>query len=292
MDIDLDIDNYDMDELLSIFKLKYDFNMDDLKSAKKTALKTHPDKSGLDKKYFIFFSKAYNIIYNIYRFRNKIHKKVSNVDYINDEINEGDRMQLMKKINKFDTVKEFNDWFNDVFEKVKIPDDKQEGYGEWFKSNEDLDETEISNVSEMTKVFNKKKQQTKALVKHMGIRELADMNNGSNLSRKKPEYYESGLFSNLKYEDLKKAHTETVVPVTMDDFNDREHFSNLNDLKQHRDTSIDEPISLNQSKKYLIQREKDENIINTNRAFELLKEEDKMKESNNQFWSYLRQLQN
>ena len=26
------------------------------------------------------------------------------------------------------------------------------------------------------------------------------------------------IFSNLLYEDLKKAHTETVVPVTMEDY--------------------------------------------------------------------------
>ena len=118
MDMDLDIDNYELKELLDIFKLDYDFTMDDLKKAKKTALKTHPDKSGLDQKYFIFFSKAYNIIYNIYRFRNKTIKKVKNVDYINDEIDEGEKTQLIEKISKFKTAKDFNEWFNEVFEKV------------------------------------------------------------------------------------------------------------------------------------------------------------------------------
>ena len=292
MDIDLDIDNYELKELLDIFKLDYDFTMDDLKKAKKTALKTHPDKSGLDQKYFIFFSKAYNIIYNIYRFRNKTIKKVKNIDYMNDEIDEGEKTQLIEKISKFKTAKDCNKGCNEVFEKVKISDKGKDGYGEWFKSDSDLDDSKINNVSEMTKVFDQKKAQTKALVKHTGIREMMDSGQGTNLSNKRPEYYESSLFSNLKYEDLKKAHTETVVPVTMEDFHNRKHFSNLNDLKKHRDTSIDEPISLSQSKKYLNQRQRDENVVNTNRAYDLLKQEDKMRESNNKFWSYLKQLKN
>ena len=43
-------------------------------------------------------------------------------------------------------------------------------------------------------------------------------NNGYDLDRNKPSSYSSGMFSKLAYEDLKKAHTETVVPVTHDDY--------------------------------------------------------------------------
>ncbi len=38
------------------------------------------------------------------------------------------------------------------------------------------------------------------------------------LTGDKPSYYESDLFSSLQYDDLKKAHTETVVPVTEQDY--------------------------------------------------------------------------
>ena len=62
MDVDLDIDNYDLIDILNLFKLKYNFDKNDLKQAKLMALKTHPDKSNLDIKYFLFFSKAYNIV--------------------------------------------------------------------------------------------------------------------------------------------------------------------------------------------------------------------------------------
>ena len=52
MDIDLDIDNYNFNDLLNLFNIDYNFNEKELKQCYKTVLKTHPDKSGLDQKYF------------------------------------------------------------------------------------------------------------------------------------------------------------------------------------------------------------------------------------------------
>ena len=51
---DLDVDNYDLEDLLELFKLDYNFSGDDLKKAKTICLQTHPDKSGLEPKYFFF----------------------------------------------------------------------------------------------------------------------------------------------------------------------------------------------------------------------------------------------
>ena len=61
---DLTIANYDLDELLNLFNLKPDFTEKELKSAKAIVLKLHPDKSRLDKKYFLFYSEAYKLICN------------------------------------------------------------------------------------------------------------------------------------------------------------------------------------------------------------------------------------
>ena len=54
--IDLNIENYDLNDLLELFKIDFDFNENDLKSVKKMVMQTHPDRSKLDKKYFLFFS--------------------------------------------------------------------------------------------------------------------------------------------------------------------------------------------------------------------------------------------
>ena len=53
--LDLNLDNYGLDELLALFKIDDIMNEDNLSQAKSIALKMHPDKSGLDKDYFLFF---------------------------------------------------------------------------------------------------------------------------------------------------------------------------------------------------------------------------------------------
>ena len=52
--LDLNIDNYNLDDLLSLFNISNQFTETDMKEAKKV-LKMHPDKSHLDKKFFFFF---------------------------------------------------------------------------------------------------------------------------------------------------------------------------------------------------------------------------------------------
>ena len=69
--IDLDINNYEIDDILKLFNIDYNFNENDLRNSKKMVLMMHPDKSNLDKEYFLFFSKAYKILYSIYNFRDK-----------------------------------------------------------------------------------------------------------------------------------------------------------------------------------------------------------------------------
>ena len=68
---DLNINNYSLNDLLNLFHLPYNFTREQLRQAKKIVLKTHPDKSKLPKEYFLFFSKAYKMIYSIYEYRYK-----------------------------------------------------------------------------------------------------------------------------------------------------------------------------------------------------------------------------
>ena len=52
-ELDMNIDNYELQDLLDLFHLDYNFNEEDLKKTKKTVLMTHPDKSNLSKEYFL-----------------------------------------------------------------------------------------------------------------------------------------------------------------------------------------------------------------------------------------------
>ena len=80
-DFDLNIDNYDLEDILNLFHLDYKFEKEKMKNAKLMALKTHPDKSGLPKEVFLFFMKAYKMIESIYEFKMKRAKCARNTSY-------------------------------------------------------------------------------------------------------------------------------------------------------------------------------------------------------------------
>ena len=97
-DFDLNIDNYDLEDLLNLFHLNYEFTENDLKLAKARALKTHPDKSGLNKEVFLFFMKAYKMIESIYEFQMKRAKCARNTTYENEKMESDKKNITIKKI--------------------------------------------------------------------------------------------------------------------------------------------------------------------------------------------------
>ena len=69
-------------------------------------------------------------------------------------VNESDKLLLKRLHGK--SVREFNSWFNEMFEKTKISDkEMDEGYGEWFsKEMEKIDE--VKSLSDFDIYFDKK----------------------------------------------------------------------------------------------------------------------------------------
>ena len=59
----LDINMYSFKDILELFDIKGDVEIEDSKKAKKKVLISHPDKSKLSFDYFFFYKKAYEIIY-------------------------------------------------------------------------------------------------------------------------------------------------------------------------------------------------------------------------------------
>ena len=289
---DLNIDNYDLEDLLNLFHLNYEFNEDDLKMAKNRALKTHPDKSGLQKEVFLFFMKAYKMIESIYDFKMKREKCARNTSYENEKMESDKKTLLLKKLDGM-KAGEFNKWFNKMFEKVKVNDDDVDsGYGKWFKSNEDVNEETISNKRDMEAVFNRKKAASRELILHRGVNEMSYNGGGYDLTRSKPDEYSSDIFSKLQYDDLRKAHTETVVPVTQEDYLRRKKYSSVESLKKDRAENNPGMLSLQQSKELLNGRKTQQNLADTQRAFKILKREEEINRANKEWWKELRTLKN
>ena len=289
MDIDLNLDNYELSDLLELFKLDFDFNEADLKNVKKMVLQTHPDKSKLDKEYFLFFSNAYKIIFSVYQFRHK--STTTNLSaYNNDYTVEKDEQkeELLEKLRK---QPNFNKVFNDLFEQYKLNDsDIDTGYGEWLKSDENID-NRTTTMMGMNASFETKKKEIQSIIK---IEEIEDYNNSGDssydLTRDKPEYYSSGLFTNLAYEDLKKAHIETVIPVTQDDYLRRTKYRNVDELQRSSEYQNITPISLSQSKDYLEKQKYNDSKYDVHRAFKLAKQDEASRKVNDGWMSQFKKL--
>lgn len=216
--LDLNIHNYDLNDLLNLFRLPFHFKEEHLKEAKKIVLKTHPDKSGLDKEYFMFFSQAYKYLLKIHQLRQS--STTTNTEYQKDDLWSQEHSVLIDGRIKTMSQEEYADWFNKTFEKMRLKDSVEEsGYGDWLKSNEDLVDDKVTNTSQMNEYIQNKKKQLRALVVHQDFKDM-NMNGGNqfDLVRDAPENYGSTIFNKLQYEDVRKAHCESVIPVTEEDF--------------------------------------------------------------------------
>lgn len=301
--VDLDINNYNLQDILSLFKIPVNFDELDMKMAKQVVLKTHPDKSKLPAEYFLFYSKAYKMLHSVWEFRKRGEvdsKNPKNTEYSNysDEDKNILLDQFFESNEKFKKSANFNRWFNEQFERNKLSNEAEEkGYGEWLKTDEDIDEA-ANNVSmaTMKQEFDKKKYKARSLIVREDVQEIFSNNSFSSssaeLSNDAPVTYDSGLFSGLGFQDLYKAHTETVIPVTEEDYEQKQKFRSVNEYQSYRNNQDTKPLSEAQAQQYLNQRNAKEEEKAVRRAYELAKQTELAKQKNQEFWSGLQLLQN
>ena len=266
--LDLNIDNYDLNDILKLFRLNHNFGENELKQAKRIVMQTHPDKSGLESKFFIFFGKAYKTLHYIYNFKRKNNTETlfSYDELLSHTENENN------VIDKIKNNKDFNKIFNKIFDDVKIKNEFcEKGYGDWLQdSNEDFCENKVYTKQEMHKFINKKRSEMiKNSKNDSSTINTLSVNSHYNLTQNAPQSYESGLFSNLKYDDVKIAYTESIIPV---DETKTNNYKSLEQLKQIRSKQNIDPLSKKQSNEILNNQERSENLINMNRAFLLAKQ--------------------
>jgi hypothetical protein len=326
--MDLDINNYELTDILNLFKLPIMFDDKHLKQAKVTVLRTHPDKSKLPKEYFLFFTKAYKILYEIYKVRFPDAKKYKEDKFsytavIDRELNQNkakaahnvedreyhkSQEEAYKKIQKMDSEK-FNKWFNEKFDKFRLHDEEQDnGYEEWFRGvskdgeeDNERDEMVGGTWAERNAQIERKKIQLRnkmALIQQTEIQTANSCGGGSGggyygLGREAPQEYSSGLFSSLQYEDLKKAHTETVIPVTTEDYENRKKYTSTNEMQMFRDI---EKTKYNYSKDYQTTQLDRETALQVEqdmkRAYRLAKQDEIVRDINKRFNSEFYQLTN
>lgn len=256
MSHNLDISMYSFKEVLDLFDLNDNFNTEDLKRAKKKVLMIHPDKSNLPSEYFLFYKKAYEIIYHFFEENVKQSKAVPTEKMEYNAMNTSEQMK--SQINEsISTMKngEFNKKFNEVFDKnmSKPIEDKNE----WFKKNEALYEESVSSKSNIGEAMNRIREQNSGLVRYNGIQSL----NGGGTSLYDDDsnsYISCDPFSKLKFDDLRKVHKdETIFLVNENDINNMKTYSTMENLKQDRERQTLTPMEKMEAEKMMNFRRKE-----------------------------------
>ena len=199
-DLDLNIENYNLEDILTLFKLNYSFGEKELKQAYRQVLMTHPDKSGLSKDYFLFFSKAFKALKYIYGYQRKKNASCvlsstanKNTIHYTPEITSQDGSQPVNRVNRKlkQTINQNNfnrEKFNELFTKVKIYDEEQDGgYDEWLKNNQLQDDTSSSQLtlSQIQDEIERKKKNLRSLVVYQDLQEMGG-DTGFSLTRDRP----------------------------------------------------------------------------------------------------------
>jgi hypothetical protein len=278
--LDLDINNYNLDDILRLFNVDYNLNDDDIKNCYKTVLKLHPDKSGLDKEYFLFYTKAFKVLKNVYEYKNKrdthLDKNKAKIEYLSNSDDDEGKKLIVKNLEK-KKGEDFNKWFNETFEKINISNLSENGYGNWLKTENNTEDLDIKSVREMHEIINKKKESLSALVKIDKISEMSSIGSLNELDNSEPGSYSASVFSKLAYDDIKVAHTETVIPVS-------------NTLREFRNRQNLKPMSKQEAENQIIKNNNVEDEKNTQLAYRLTQQAEEAEKANTKLWNILRTL--
>ena len=273
MSHNLNIQNYNFQELLDLFNLQYNFNLDDLKIAKKIVLRMHPDKSKLSGEYFLFYKKAFDIIVNYYNNNHKQNNIVPNKEIIYDSNNDDNYddntnkhvSKIINNINKED----FNNKFNNLFDKNMVSNINTEK-NKWFSEDNNIFNTKDQvNSNNMGQVFDQMKNQQNGLVKYNGVQSLyINSNSGTQLydDDNDDNYITNDPFSKLKFDDLRKVHkNETIFSVRENDIQKVKKYNSVDEYMHVRSNQNTSPLEKQEAEQLLLQQQTDKQHIITNK---------------------------
>lgn len=280
--MDLDIQNYSLEEIINLFKIPVNFDVADLKRAKKLVLMSHPDKSNLPSEYFLFYSKAYKILFSIFEFKNKSRTDQTTdyaiIDNHMKDMTKEEKGYLGKYLKENKLMDEnFSKWFNEEFEKRR---EKEEGYESWLKSNEDIENANVkmNEMNEMNHYFESKRIVVKEEIKEYSVGNYTNLGESND--------YGSDMFSSLYYSDLKKAHStnfvplENRVPVSVDEYKKNRKIEDI------KNVPLDEKQSLLLLNKKIKMEEED----SVTRAYYFAKKTQESEQKNHLFMSKMKML--
>lgn len=300
--IDLNIDNYSLDDILGLFNISIQFTEDDLRRVYKTVVMTHPDKSKMPPEYFLFFTKAFKILKQLHLYKKK--RNINDVCVSRERINENVVVCDERNVDNIDNKnieaalkrEDFNDWFNELFDEVKSmkTSKAEQGYGSWLSSNEDIVEVNAKNTSDIARCMEAQREKVQSMVVYNGVqmREAGQCGHSYILEDDIPGDFSSDVFSKLRFEDLKKAHTESINPITEQQVAERlsSRVTNTNDLQNMR-TQQHNAIDWESSKTIYATQQLEKSARETSRAFSLARQMEQSERQQQRWWAGINQLE-
>jgi hypothetical protein len=298
-ELDFDLRNYSLDDLYKLFKLEPDspLNEDTLRRAKRIVVFTHPDKSGLPPHYFQFFSKAYGMLAEMESITNNIKKRQHTNAYVDDINTYSNEIHNSIKETHFNTnsankrtaiMKEFNTRFEEI-NRDMLPQNDAKGYAEWLKH-----ENPEENVKNHKELYTKRKQELReeyALSTNKIQPPSFYSSSGSSLLDQSNDYT-SGLFDSMQYTDLKKSYTETIIPVSEEDYHQMPSYRTIDEYKRAREFNTKNPELYKNHENILINEAEEERKMSNYRAYELARQLEASEEKNRMFASQFYKILN
>lgn len=250
----LDISMYSLKEVLELFNINtYNISNEQIKYAKKKTLMTHPDKSKLPKEYFLFYKKAFDIVYNFYNEQNKQNQVVENKPYT--PFNNSDENEKIKEKIKKTNPNKFQREFNKLFEQHMI-NKPESDKNAWFKDETaQFDSQQNVNASNMGQMFRQMKQNNQEMIVRKDVQHMTH-GMGTNLYEDDDDtqYCGSNIFDKLKYDDLRKVHKDqTIMDVCESDYGQMQTFASIEQYNRHRNSQNIVPMTEAQSLQQLNQ---------------------------------------
>lgn len=280
----LDSNDYTIEELFNLFDIDINnIQYQDLKNAKKKVMLVHPDKSKLPSEYFLFYKKAFDIIYKYYNESNKINNKVPDYDITYDS-NNYDYLNIQTKISN----QKFNEYFENIYLK-KI----NTNTNNWFVNDNSNDifvnNKHINNIDIMNNVIDDMKNKMK-INNNNELININELNFNNNLLYDFEEddddtlnYKSSYLFSKLKYEDIRKVHRDQPIFSPADER--KINFKNLDDCIKIRNEIYEPIITKNNNEEKLRNK-----LLNYKMKSESI--DNYYQQKNKEFMTYISRLQN
>lgn len=260
MSHNLNIQTYSFEELLDLFNLSKNFNVEELKQAKRKVLFMHPDKSRLPPEYFLFYKKAFEIIVTFFEDRVKQDRPVPQTKVAYTPMNTSENKKVGKVINGMKS-EEFNHKFNEMFDEnmSKPPDPTRNA---WFQQEKALyDVPEKVSQQNMGSALKDIRERGSEMIRYRGVETMYSTGAGGTNFYDDGEtedggYIASDVFGKLKYDDLRRVHKDqTVFSVSESDYDKMAKYASIDHLSQERSKQNLTPLEKSQAEAQMRQQE-------------------------------------